>query len=229
MQEENFGKLIKEIRKKNHLTQKDLADKYHVTYQAVSKWERGLNLPDVTLMKEISDDFNISLDDMIEGKNNPKKNLLLIILISVCAIFLITLILLIKNNNSSDFESKTISSLCEDYKISGIISYNKSKSLIYIPKIEYCGDENKILYKSINCTLFEKDNDVKKMISSYYYDDEILTIEDFMKKVTFNVDNYEKICKEFNKNSFYLEIKAFDEDDNVYYHEIPLTLDDECE
>ncbi len=63
MQEEKFGKLIREIRKKNHLTQKDLADKYHVTYQAVSKRENGKNLPDITLMKQISDDFNVSIDN----------------------------------------------------------------------------------------------------------------------------------------------------------------------
>ena len=41
MDQNEFGKLIKEIRKKNNLTQKDLADKYNVTYQAVSKWENG--------------------------------------------------------------------------------------------------------------------------------------------------------------------------------------------
>lgn len=45
MNQEKFGQLIKEIRKTNHLTQKQLAEKYHVTFQAVSKWERGLSFP----------------------------------------------------------------------------------------------------------------------------------------------------------------------------------------
>ena len=44
MDQEKIGKFIKEIRKKNKLTQKDLADKYNVTYQAVSKWENGVSL-----------------------------------------------------------------------------------------------------------------------------------------------------------------------------------------
>ena len=39
MEQEKIANLIKKIRKDNHLTQKELADKYHVTYQAVSKWE----------------------------------------------------------------------------------------------------------------------------------------------------------------------------------------------
>ncbi len=62
MNQEKFGKLIKDIRKKNKLTQKQLADKYNVTYQAVSKWENGLNMSDAVLMLEISKDFGISLE-----------------------------------------------------------------------------------------------------------------------------------------------------------------------
>ena len=62
MDQEKFGKLIKEIRKKNNLTQKQFADKYNVTYQAVSKWENGKNLPDITLIKQIANDYNISVD-----------------------------------------------------------------------------------------------------------------------------------------------------------------------
>ncbi len=222
---QNFGSLIKEIRKKNHLTQKDFADKYHVTYQAVSKWENNKNLPDVTLMKEISRDFNVSLDDMIDGNFNKKKNHLLIVLIFFCMISLIILIILINNRN--DFKTKSISSMCDDYQISGIISYNSSKSLIYIPKIEYCKEENTNLYKEINCTLYEKNNNIIKEVSTYYYEDEI-TLKDFMGKVSFNVDNYLKVCKEFNDNSFYLEIKAKDKDNNLYYHEIPLSVEDNC-
>ena len=77
MDQEKFGKLIKEIRKKNNLTQKQFADKYNVTYQAVSKWENGLNMPDTSLIRQISKDFNISLDELFDGKykkNNYKKN-----------------------------------------------------------------------------------------------------------------------------------------------------------
>lgn len=43
MDQKKFGKLIKEIRKTNNLTQKQFVDKYNVTYQAVSKWENGVS------------------------------------------------------------------------------------------------------------------------------------------------------------------------------------------
>lgn len=47
MDQEKFGKFIKQIRKDHNLTQKQLAEKYNVTYQAVSKWETGKNMPDI--------------------------------------------------------------------------------------------------------------------------------------------------------------------------------------
>ena len=66
MDQEKIGKLIKEIRKKNNLTQAEFAEKYGVTYQAVSKWENGKNIPDVSLLKEISKDFNVNIEDLLE-------------------------------------------------------------------------------------------------------------------------------------------------------------------
>ena len=53
---------------------KQLADKYGVTYQAVSKWENGKNIPDISLIKQMSKDFNIDIEDILEGKVNKKKN-----------------------------------------------------------------------------------------------------------------------------------------------------------
>ena len=80
MNQEKTGNFIKQIRINNNLTQKEFADKYKVTYQAVSKWERGINLPDNSLLKQISSDFNVSLDELYNGEfrkkqKNSKKNL----------------------------------------------------------------------------------------------------------------------------------------------------------
>ena len=65
MNQEKIGKLIKEIRIKHNLTQAELAKKYGVTYQAVSKWENGKNIPDISLLKKMSTDFNIDINDKI--------------------------------------------------------------------------------------------------------------------------------------------------------------------
>ena len=75
MNQEKVGKFIKDIRKKNNLTQQAFANKYGVTYQAVSKWENGKNLPDMVLIKEICADHNIDINELLDGeyKNNKKK------------------------------------------------------------------------------------------------------------------------------------------------------------
>lgn len=54
MAEKNTGKMISQLRKKAGYTQKVLADALQITDKAVSKWERGLSLPDVTLLPKLS-------------------------------------------------------------------------------------------------------------------------------------------------------------------------------
>ena len=68
-----FKDQIKEIRKKEGLTQEELALKLSVTRQAVSNWETGKNLPDIEILINISNVFNISLDQLIKGDNMEKK------------------------------------------------------------------------------------------------------------------------------------------------------------
>ena len=72
MNQEKIGQFIKDIRLKQNLSQKNFAEKYNVTYQAVSKWENGKNLPDYSLIKQISKDFNVSIDEFYNGKYNNK-------------------------------------------------------------------------------------------------------------------------------------------------------------
>ena len=60
MNQEKVGELIKNLRKKANLTQSEFAEKYGVSYQAVSKWENGKNIPDIQLLKQICSDYKIS-------------------------------------------------------------------------------------------------------------------------------------------------------------------------
>ena len=68
-----FKDQIKEIRKKEGLTQEELAAKLNVIRQAVSNWETGKNLLDIEILINISNVFNISLDQLIKGDNMEKK------------------------------------------------------------------------------------------------------------------------------------------------------------
>jgi len=68
MNQEKIGKFISVSRKKKNLTQEQLAEKLGISINAVSKWERGLNMPDVSLMKELCKILDISLNELFEGK-----------------------------------------------------------------------------------------------------------------------------------------------------------------
>ena len=68
----NFSFIIKDLRKKNNLTQSELASLLGVTFQAVSKWENGKSIPDILLLKQISEKFNVDLDYLLSGKEKEK-------------------------------------------------------------------------------------------------------------------------------------------------------------
>lgn len=61
-----LGKKIYELRKKHELTQEQFAVRFHVTRQTVSNWENDKNYPDMSILKAISDEYNISFDELLK-------------------------------------------------------------------------------------------------------------------------------------------------------------------
>ena len=110
MNQEKIGQFIKQIREENHLTQKELADRLGVTFQAVSKWENGKNVPDIAILKQISDEFHVNIDEILSGERKEKENnnyyfiygLLIILVIGIIVLGVFFL------NKNSDYEFKTI-------------------------------------------------------------------------------------------------------------------------
>lgn len=73
-----IGKFIAESRKNKNLTQEELAEKLFITDRAVSKWERGLSLPDADKMLDLCNILNINVNELLIGekidmKDNEKK------------------------------------------------------------------------------------------------------------------------------------------------------------
>ena len=230
MDQERIGKFIKDIRKKNKLTQEKFASKYGVTYQAVSKWENGKNIPDISILREICNDYDIDINDLLSTNKSKKKISKTLITILSLVIIVITLIviLLYSNNKSSDFNFKTLSTSCDDFNLFGTIAYSDSKTSIYISNITYCGKNENIKYRKIDCTLYENDGSTKTKIDSYTYDGEI-TLEKFLSNVNFTVEHYSKSCKMYQDNALHLEIEATTLDNEIVYYKIPLTLEKSCE
>ncbi len=71
-----IAKNIIDLRKKNKLTQAELAEKLNYSDKAVSKWERGASVPDVIVLKEIAELFNVSVDYLLvkDHTENPVKS-----------------------------------------------------------------------------------------------------------------------------------------------------------
>lgn len=64
---EQIGKFLTLLRKENNLTQKDVAEKLNVSFQSISKWERGNSLQNIETLHELSILYNISIDEILTG------------------------------------------------------------------------------------------------------------------------------------------------------------------
>lgn len=87
MDQEKIGKLIKKIRIEGKYSQKEFAEKYGVTPQAVSKWENGKNIPDIAILKEICNDNNLKIDEFLNAKSLEKKKNIIIIIIIILSFY----------------------------------------------------------------------------------------------------------------------------------------------
>lgn len=75
MDNEKFGNFIKELRKEKGLTQKELGDKINITDKAISKWERGLSFPDISMLNSLADFFEIDVSELLNGERGITKEI----------------------------------------------------------------------------------------------------------------------------------------------------------
>lgn len=69
MDAQKMGSFIAQHRKELRLTQADLAEKLHVTDKAISRWERGIGLPDINLIEPLAQELGVSLVELVQAKN----------------------------------------------------------------------------------------------------------------------------------------------------------------
>ncbi len=68
-----IGQLIYKLRKEKHLTQLQLAQQMHISDKTISKWERGLGCPDISLLPRLSEIFNVDLEKLLSGELQANK------------------------------------------------------------------------------------------------------------------------------------------------------------
>lgn len=169
MEQEKIGKFIAECRKKQNLTQAQLGEKLGVTDKAVSKWENGLRLPDVTILNDLSNILNVTTTELLNGKSFTQdiqyitaseiqyyqiinKELLLFLNdhYNNCSIYLV------QSENSDYFiEGLIIDSKENDFiNISFIKNKNRTIDLVYSYEYSF-SIENDTIYKIGNVLLYE--------------------------------------------------------------------------
>ena len=113
MDNNKIGAFIATLRKEVGLTQSQLADKLHVTDKAISRWENGIGVPDIEMIKKIAKIFNVTIDEMYSGmridnlsivrKKKIKKRCLSIFSVIFVICFIALFIYFIVNFNSVKF------------------------------------------------------------------------------------------------------------------------------
>ncbi len=73
MNQIKIGNFIKELRKEQKLTQEQLAEKFGVARRTVSRWETGSNMPDLDILIEMADFFDVDLREILDGERRSEK------------------------------------------------------------------------------------------------------------------------------------------------------------
>jgi len=67
MNNQEVGRFIRQLRTSKNMTQKELAEKLFITDKAISKWERGLGCPDVSVLPLLADTLGVQIEDILNG------------------------------------------------------------------------------------------------------------------------------------------------------------------
>jgi transcriptional regulator with XRE-family HTH domain len=228
MDQEKIGNFIKKIRKENNLSQQAFAERIGVSPQAVSKWENGKNLPDISTLKEIKKEFNVDIDSIIDGDNKKRKtkHKSYIFIIGIL-IFLLLVILIIKlTNKDNNFEFNELNSTNNDFSISGSVVMTSDRTSLIINSVDYTGDDDKTIYEKLTCTLYEEENDTTTKVSSCD-DGENITLLEYIKGLKLRMDHETTSCTMFKTSNIFIEITAKDENNKTLSYKIPIEISNE--
>ena len=74
MDQKKTGLFLKELRKETGLTQEQLAEQFNISSRSVSRWETGTNLPDLSILVELTDFYDIDIREIIDGERKNEMN-----------------------------------------------------------------------------------------------------------------------------------------------------------
>lgn len=220
MDQIKVGKLIRELRLKKGLTQTELCEMFGIGYRAVSKWERGINCPDIAIINELSKILGITTDELLNGEltdetklklNIPlgkSKNKLYVIIPSIFLLLVITIIgLFIFNNRNEGVVYDIYSVNPSECYMEGKVTIKGDSLSIFINKLVFNDSElNKTLIKNYGYKIYYGD-----LVITKYYNVKDSKSVDIFKSV-------KEITKSFSVN--YIAKTQYD-----FYHDNQLLFD----
>ena len=234
MNQEKIGKLIANLRKQKGLTQGELGAKVGVGDRAVSKWERGITCPDISIINELSSILGITSDELLKGELNnkelidnskPKFNKKILLLIPIF-IFAIGIALFIINRNKG--EVYLLKSADSNYSIEGKALFKNNKIYVVIDEIVF---KDKYLAKTEIQSYEYNVRSNNEFLYRYGYVDEhnmlesSMTIEEFTKTTNLTFENDINIpLKDIVANGLVLKFTFKNIDDYIFNQEIKISV-----
>ena len=155
MDQKKLGRYIASKRKALGYTQKDISNLLNIGEKTVSKWERGINAPDISILKQLSEVLNVSVIDLLSAEdtvdhkadnyniiggiifyNNLAKIKYIKLLTTLLFLIVFTFLLLFSINNYNNFKVFSINSSSNSYKVDGILIYNPKRNIMFINNID---------------------------------------------------------------------------------------------
>jgi len=233
MDNKKIGKLIANLRKQKGLTQQELGDKVGVGFRAVSKWERGITTPDISIINDVSKILGISSDELLNGKTKDKnkdKNKLsykLKIILFLLVIPLTTIILILIYFNTKTY-TYTLESTTDDYRVEGQVILHQNDINIILNKLHIF--DNELLETKIKNYEYQIYNG-DKILFGYGNTEatvqakKINTIKEFTEifRVNFNINSFEN-RREILKNNLILKLTFETNNGEIITEEIKIKL-----
>ena len=190
MDQNKSGKFIAKLRKEKNMTQEQLAEKMGVSINAVSKWERGLSFPDVSLYKKLCKELNINIEELINGEKDKSEEAKEKAIIST-----------IKESNKIKNNSKKLIIILSTIFviiICGLIYYNINLKVNLVNDSDYLYDE---VIDFIKEKEFKENPDSKEKDFNVFYSYHPFGIE---KK-----NNYKYVYLWIYEQSYYIEKEEY--------------------
>ena len=212
----NLGNLIIEERRKQHVSQDELASRLHVSRQTVSSWESGKTEPSATLMFKLCEELNINFNKFItsndelkeyvtnEKKKTKRKSIFL--MIGLIIFFLVIILLLLLIFNSNKFKVYKLSLESDNYSINnGILILSKVNNYFSLGTIKVNG-ENLNEDSEYYIRIYYKVGTEENLILATFYGDDIVINEEY---------GYNEYFDDFDTNidNLYLDISYIIDDE----------------